>query len=116
MPVKWRLTFAEAIPRFGAVGRMVGQAKEIGLFLLDYLTAKRDNRGMGAKKNPNAVALGKLGGKARASTLSPAERSAIARKGAAARNATLSAADRVRIALVAVQARERKRKLREKEN
>jgi hypothetical protein len=40
-------------------------------------------------KNPNAVALGKLGGvkggKARAAKLSPEERSAIAKKAAAAR-------------------------------
>jgi len=71
--------------------------------------------GMEAKKNPNAVALGKLGGTARASSVSKAERSAIAKK-AAARNATLSAADRMRIAKLAVAARERKRKLSGKEN
>lgn len=71
---------------------------------------------MGTKKNPNAVALGKLGGIARASSLSKAERSAIAKKAAAARNATLSPAERSRIAKLAVQARERKRKLSGKEN
>jgi hypothetical protein len=71
---------------------------------------------MAAKKNPNAVALGKLGGKARANSLSEAERSAIAKKGAAARNAKLSAAERSRIAKHAVQSRERKRKLKRKEN
>jgi len=42
-----------------------------------------------AKKNPHAVALGrkggKIGGKARADALTPAERSEIARKAAAAR-------------------------------
>ena len=43
--------------------------------------------GMGVRKNPNAVALGKLGGIARANSLSKAERSAIAKKAAAARNA-----------------------------
>jgi len=72
--------------------------------------------GMGVRKNPNAVALGKLGGVARASSLSKAERSAIAKKAAAARNASLSAADRTRIANLAVAARERKRKLSRKEN
>jgi hypothetical protein len=71
---------------------------------------------MGAKKNANAVALGRLGGIARASSLSKAERSAIAKKAAAARNASLSAADRTRIAKLAVKARERKRKLSGKEN
>jgi hypothetical protein len=72
--------------------------------------------GMGARKNPNAVALGKLGGIARASSLSKAERSEIAKKAAAARNASLSAADRKKIAKLAVAARERKRKLSEKED
>jgi len=72
--------------------------------------------GMGVRKNPNAVALGKLGGIARASSLSKAERSAIAKKAAAARNASLSAADRRRIAKLAVAARERKRKLSGKED
>jgi hypothetical protein len=67
-------------------------------------------------KNPNAVALGKLGGMARASSLTDAERSAIAKKAAAARNATLSAAERQRIAKLAVQGRERKRKQSGKEN
>jgi hypothetical protein len=72
--------------------------------------------GMGAKKNPNAVALGKLGGIARARSLPKAERSAIAKKAAAARNASLSAADRTKIAKLAVAARERKRKLSREEN
>jgi len=71
---------------------------------------------VGAKKNPNAVALGKLGGKARASSLTQAERSAIAKKAAAARNAKLSADERTRIAKLAVKARERKRKLSGKES
>jgi hypothetical protein len=68
------------------------------------------------KKNPNAVALGKLGGIARASSLNQAERSAIAMKAAAARNASLSPAERKRIAQLAVKARERKRKQSGKEN
>jgi hypothetical protein len=70
---------------------------------------------MGTGKNPNAVALGKLGGIARANSLSKAKRSAIAKKAAAARNASLSPAERSRIAKIAVKARERKRKLSGKE-
>jgi hypothetical protein len=73
-------------------------------------------QGMGMKKNPNAVALGRLGGHARASSLTKAERSAIAKKAAAARNEKLSAADRTRIAKLAVKAREQKRKSSGKEN
>lgn len=65
---------------------------------------------MVAKKNPNAVALGKLGGLARAASLTHDERSAIAKKAAAGRNAKLSPAERTRIAKLAVQARERKRR------
>jgi hypothetical protein len=68
------------------------------------------------KKNQNAVALGKLGGVARASSLTKAERSAIAKKAAAARNAKLSAAERSKIATLAVKARERRRKPSGKEN
>ena len=48
-----------------------------------------NHRKKGADRNPNAVALGKLGnkagGKARAKSLTPRERSAIARKGAVAK-------------------------------
>ena len=73
-------------------------------------------RDMASKKNPNAVALGKLGGIARASSLTPAERSAIAKKAAAARNASLSAADRSQIAKLAVKVREQKRKQLRREN
>ena len=98
------------------MGEWWGSPQKIALLLLDPLTAKRDNKNMAGKKNPNAVALGKLGGKARASSLAPAERSAIAKKAVAARNAKLSAAERSRIARLAVQARERKQKLRRKEN
>lgn len=36
---------------------------------------------MAQKKNPHAVALGKLGGRARIDSLSPKERSEFARKG-----------------------------------
>jgi hypothetical protein len=71
---------------------------------------------VGTKKNPNAVALGKLGGIARASSLTKAERSAIAKKAAAARNAKLSAAERSQIAKLAVKAREHRRKLSRKES
>jgi hypothetical protein len=95
---------------------MVGPSQKIASFSLDQLTAKRDTTDMAGKKNPNAVALGSLGGKARANSLSDAERSAIAKKAATARNAKLSASERSRIAKHAVQARERKRKLKGKEN
>lgn len=60
--------------------------------------------------NPNAQALGSLGGKARAESLSEAEITKIARKGGKARAAKLSAEERKRIAKLAVAARERKRK------
>lgn len=62
------------------------------------------------------MALGKLGGKARANSLIQVERSAIAKRAAAARNLKLSAAERGRIANLEVQARERKRRLKGKEN
>jgi hypothetical protein len=65
---------------------------------------------MAHKKNPNAQALGSLGGKARAANLSDAEVSSIASKGGKARAATLSAGERKRIAKLAVAARERNRK------
>ena len=74
------------------------------------LNAKQDNACMGKKKNPNAQALGSLGGRARAKVLSDADASEIASKGGKARAAKLSAAERVRIAKLAVAARERKRK------
>jgi hypothetical protein len=67
---------------------------------------------MARKKNPNAVALGKLGGKARAEKLSPERRSEIARKAGNARTSRLSAMERSQIAKLAVDARERKRKQR----
>ena len=82
---------------------------------LTSLTVSEMMFGMAAKKNPNAVALGKLGGVARARSLTKAQRSAIAKKAAAARNAKLSAAERSQIAKLAVKAREQKRKLSGKE-
>ena len=71
---------------------------------------------MATKKNPNAVALGKLGGVARASSLTKARRADIAKNAAAVRNAKLSAAERRLIAKLAVKAREQKRKLSGKGN
>ena len=66
---------------------------------------------MGKKnKNPNAQALGSLGGKARAANLPDAEITKIASKGGTARAAKLSAAERSRIAKLAAAAREKKRK------
>ena len=62
------------------------------------------------KKNPNAQALGKLGGKARAEILSKAQRTEIASKGGKARAANLSTTELSRIGKLGVQARERKRK------
>ena len=83
---------------------------------LTSLAVSEIMQGMAAKKNPNAVVLGKLGVVARASSLTKAERSAIAKKAAAARNAKLSATERSQIAKLAVKAREQKRKLSGKEN
>jgi hypothetical protein len=57
------------------------------------------------KKNPAAQALGRLGGKARAESLSPAERTRIAKKAASARNKKLTPEQRSEIARTAVQAR-----------
>jgi dihydrodipicolinate synthase/N-acetylneuraminate lyase len=65
---------------------------------------------MGHKKNPNAQALGRLGGEARAEKLSDEKIAKIASKGGKARAAKLTAAERRRIARLAVAARERKRK------
>ena len=80
------------------------------LFSLDLHSAKQDNSVMGKKLNPNAQALGSLGGKARARNLSNADVAKIASKGGKARAAKMSAAERSRIAKLAVAARERKRK------
>ena len=65
---------------------------------------------MGKNPNPHAQALGSLGGKARAKTLSDADMAQIASKGGKARAKKLSAAERSRIAKLAVVARESKRK------
>jgi hypothetical protein len=67
------------------------------------------------KKNPNAVALGSRGGKARAERLSADELSAIGKKGAKERLKSLSSSQRQEIARKAVEARWAKaRKLEEK--
>jgi len=62
------------------------------------------------KKNPNAVALGGLGGRARAKNLSDTQRSEIASKAAKARSEKLTASRRSEIAKRAVAAREAKRR------
>jgi hypothetical protein len=80
------------------------------IFSLYLHNDKQDNGDMRKKPNPNAQALGSLGGKARARNLSEAEVAKIASKGGKARAAKLSAAERSRIAKLAVAARERKRK------
>jgi hypothetical protein len=71
---------------------------------------------MGAKKkNPNAVALGSRGGKARAERLTAEELSAIGKKGAKERLKSLSGSQRQEIARKAVKTRWAKsRKLEEK--
>ena len=90
---------------------MVGKTKALmQYFSLDLLIAKQDNSCMALKKNPNAQALGSLGGKARAKSLSDAEVTKIASKGGKARAARLSASERKRIAKLGVAAREHKRK------
>jgi len=63
------------------------------------------------RKNPAAQALGRLGGKARAKSLTPSELSKIGKKGAEARMKKLSAGQRSEIARKAVQARISKRGL-----
>ena len=65
------------------------------------------------KKNPAAVALGRLGGKASADSRSPQERSEAARKAGLARNKKLSAEERRRIAMLGVKARRKNKKQRE---
>lgn len=61
------------------------------------------------RKNPHAVALGRLGGKkggpARAAAMTAEERQERARKGGIARNAKLSAEQRSEVARNAAQAR-----------
>ena len=65
---------------------------------------------MPKKKNPHAQALGRLGGKARAKSLSDAQIAKIASDGGKARADKLPAAERSRIAQLGVVARARKRK------
>jgi hypothetical protein len=60
-------------------------------------------------KNPNAVALGKLGGLATQAALSSKERRELGQTGNRARNKSLSPERRREIARLAVAARERKR-------
>jgi hypothetical protein len=62
------------------------------------------------KKNPNAVALGSKGGKARAANLSTSRLSEIGKQGAKARMEKLSEAKRREIARNAVKARWAKRR------
>lgn len=57
------------------------------------------------EKNPHAVALGSLGGKARAKRLSKTERAAIAGKAGKARLTALSKAKRSEVARLAAKAR-----------
>ena len=57
------------------------------------------------RKNPNAVALGSMGGKARAKQLSADELSAIGKKGGKARLTSLGSSERRDIALKAAKAR-----------
>ena len=69
---------------------------------------------MGAKKkDPNAVALGSKGGKARAKSLTASELSEIGKKGAKMRVTKLSAPKRSEIARQAVKARWARNKRKE---
>ena len=65
---------------------------------------------MGRDKNPHAVALGSLGGRARAKNLSAEEKASIASQGGKARFAKMTAEERSRYAKRLVAARERKRR------
>jgi hypothetical protein len=64
-----------------------------------------------AKKNPHAVALGKLGGEARGAKLAPDERSDIAQSGGVARAEKLTKAQRKEIAQKAAKARWAKKRV-----
>lgn len=70
--------------------------------MLSYLTLSKM---WDMAKNKAAEELGKLGGKARAASLSSAQLSEIGKQGAKARSSKLSAAERSEIARKAVQAR-----------
>jgi len=65
-------------------------------------------------KNPNAVALGKLGGLARQAALSNQERRELGQAGNRARNERLSPERRREIARLALAGRERKRAERDR--
>src|SRR5262249_7612228 len=95
-----------------AIAGVAGKEKaRMTIFRLYLLIDKQDNRWpMDRKKNSNAQALGRLGGKARAKNLSRAELSEIASKGGKARAQKLSPVQRREIALKAVAQRETKRK------
>jgi len=62
------------------------------------------------KREMTVAELARLGGRARAASMNPAERRELASKAGKARSEALSADERSRIAKRAVQARERKRK------
>jgi hypothetical protein len=79
---------------------MVGEAQKM-ILLTQCLPSAR----LAIMKDPNAVALGRKGGKARAKSRSAAELSAIGKKGAKARNQKLTAAERKEVALMAAKAR-----------
>src|SRR5208282_1237371 len=105
-----------AMNRSGSVNSALS-SEVLAIFSTSLLTSNVASRmiaSMAAKKNPNAVALGKLGGTARAASMSAKERSESASKAGKARSKKMSAAERSRIAKLAVHARERKRQRKEK--
>src|ERR1017187_5653316 len=65
--------------------RKSANKKDWPIFSLTCIPLSKIMNGMGKKPNPNAQALGSLGGKARARKLSAAERSRIAKLAVAAR-------------------------------
>lgn len=93
-----------------AIGMAGEKATLADIFLLTCIALSTMITGMPKKPNPNAQALGSLGGRARAENLSDAEIAKIASQGGKARAAKLSATELSRIAKRAVAARERKRK------
>lgn len=64
-------------------------ANQLAKLVVDIATGEVEDRAVEERKNPHAVALGRLGGKrggaARAKALTPAKRHAIAKKAALAR-------------------------------
>jgi hypothetical protein len=101
-----------SMPIDGIATDLVVKETALGLiFLLIYIAPSTILMYMGKKTpNPHAQALGSLGGKARAKSLSDVEIAKIASQGGKARAEKLSAAALSRIAKLAVAARERKRK------